>query len=93
MNRFAFPKLSHLGVALVIAFAMPAMASDAVTDQLQEAYAPYRSALFKTNGTSKPRCPHGDGRARLSVGFSAYASAGDRFVRHVAQARKAGEGI
>lgn len=78
MNRFAFPKLSHLGVALVIAYAMPAMASDAVTDQLQEAYAPYRSALFKTNGTSQP-----DALAAMQQTMAAWAKVQAQFATQV----------
>lgn len=41
-------------LALAAALALPAAAGDAVTDAMQAAYAPYRAALFRTNGKSQP---------------------------------------
>ena len=41
-------------LALAAAFAFPAFAADVVTDAVQSAYAPYRAALFRTNGKSQP---------------------------------------
>ena len=37
------------------------MAADPVTDAMQAAYAPYRAALFRTNGKSQPEAEQGDG--------------------------------
>jgi hypothetical protein len=54
MNHFSRIRISHLAMALFVGCANSAMASDAVTDLLQEAYVPYRAALFKTNGASQP---------------------------------------
>ena len=47
--------LSALSSALMLlALAGPAQAADAVTDAMQAAYAPYRVALFRTNGKAQP---------------------------------------
>ncbi len=59
-----------LGAAL----GAPAVAGDAVTDALQAAYAPYRAALFRTNGKSQPEAELAITQARL-----AWKSLGERF--------------
>jgi hypothetical protein len=41
--------LRGLLAALLCAAGLPALAADAVTDAMQQAYAPYRAALFQTN--------------------------------------------
>jgi len=46
------PLLTALSLSLGLA--VTAQASDAITDAMQTAYAPYRVALFSTNGKSQP---------------------------------------
>lgn len=41
-------------IAAMLAFVAPAQAGDAITDALQQAYVPYRAALFRTNSKSQP---------------------------------------
>lgn len=51
-------------LALAAALAAPALAADAVTDALQAAYAPYRAALFRTNGSSRTEAEQALAQAR-----------------------------
>jgi hypothetical protein len=50
--------MKHLPIAAALAMALatcaPARAADAATEAIQAAYAPYRVALFRTNGQSQP---------------------------------------
>lgn len=43
-----------------------AFAADPLTDAIQSAYAPYRAALFRTNGTSQPEAAEALAQARRS---------------------------
>ncbi len=61
-------------LAVAAAFAAPALAADAVTDALQAAYAPYRAALFRTNGSSRAEAEQALAQAR-----QAWKDVGDRF--------------
>jgi hypothetical protein len=57
------PRLGTL--ALLLALAWPAArAADVVTDAMQAAYAPYRAALFRTNGKSQPEAMQAIEQAR-----------------------------
>lgn len=48
------PLLSTLACTLLALAPWSAHAADAVTEAMQAAYAPYRAALFRTNGQSRP---------------------------------------
>jgi len=52
MTAFLRPIASSLVTAVSLVFAMSAWAADPVTDAMQQAYGPYRIALFKTNSGS-----------------------------------------
>jgi hypothetical protein len=53
LSRTPF-SLRSLVLALSLAASTSLWAADPVTDALQKAYAPYRAALYKTNGKSQP---------------------------------------
>lgn len=62
-------------LALAAAFAFPALAADVVTDAVQAAYAPYRAALFRTNGKSQPEAQQAIAQAQ-----QAWKGVTDRFA-------------
>lgn len=49
---------------LALALTAPVHAADVVTDAIQAAYAPYRAALFRTNGKSQPEAQQAVDQAR-----------------------------
>lgn len=53
--------------AAASAMATPAMAADAVTDALQKAYVPYRTALFRTNSKAQLESEQAIAQARLEL--------------------------
>lgn len=53
--------------AAASAMATPAMAADAVTDALQKAYVPYRTALFRTNSKAQAESEQAIAQARLEL--------------------------
>jgi hypothetical protein len=55
--------------------ALPAVAADPFTDAMQAAYAPYRAALFRTNGKSQPEAEQATTQAQ-----QAWKSLADRFA-------------
>ena len=57
-----FLRLSALTLATLVSVSAPA--ADAVTDAMQLAYAPYRAALFRTNGKSQPEAQQAIGQAQ-----------------------------
>ncbi len=63
-----------LALTLVLVGASSAYAADAVTDALHEAYAPYRVALFRTNGKSQS-----EAQQALTQAQSAWRSVAERF--------------
>jgi hypothetical protein len=68
----ALLRLSAL--TLAAALSLSAQAADAVTDAVQAAYAPYRAALFRTNGKSQP-----EAQAAIVQAQQAWQSVADRF--------------
>lgn len=78
MRRIRFPTATVLSLACLCAAVLPAAASDAVTDRLQEAYAPYRAALFKTNGNSQA-----DAQAALEQAQAAWTKIQAQFSSQV----------
>ena len=66
-------RLAALTLAATLSFA--ARADDAVTDALQAAYAPYRAALFRTNGKSQP-----DAQQAMSQAQAAWKGLSERFA-------------
>ncbi len=52
MTAFFRPLACSLLAAMSLATGLPAWAADPVTDAMQQAYGPYRAALFKTNSGS-----------------------------------------
>jgi hypothetical protein len=54
MSARIHPALKALALAALLSAAASAQAADPVTDAMQAANAPYRMALFKTNGKSQP---------------------------------------
>jgi hypothetical protein len=70
--------LTALALASVLASALmapPARAADAVTDAIQAAYLPYRTALFKTNASSQAESEQAvaDARAQFRAVAERYA--------------------
>jgi hypothetical protein len=61
-------------LTLAAALSLSAEAADAVTDAMQAAYAPYRAALFRTNGKSQP-----EAQAALVQAQQAWRNVADRF--------------
>jgi hypothetical protein len=59
--RMAGRWLGAFGLALI---AQAAWAADPLTDAIQSAYAPYRAALFRTNGSSQPEAAEAITQAR-----------------------------
>ncbi len=53
--------------AAASAIATPAMAADAVTDALQKAYVPYRTALFRTNSKAQAESEQAIAQARIEL--------------------------
>lgn len=53
--------------AAASAMATPAMAADAVTDALQKAYVPYRTALFRTNSKAQAESEQAIAQARVEL--------------------------
>ena len=53
-QRVTMTHLFHAGLLAAALAASPAWAADAVTDAIQAAYAPYRTALFRTNSNAQP---------------------------------------
>jgi len=53
MSKPSFLALKALSLAAALCTGTPAFAADPVTEAMQAANAPYRMALFKTNGTSQ----------------------------------------
>ncbi len=53
--------------AAASAMATPAMAADAVTDALQKAYVPYRTALFRTNSKAQAESEQAIAQARIEL--------------------------
>lgn len=53
MSRFLVRSVLANVVVVALLAATSVFAADAATEAMQAAYAPYRAALFKTNGTSK----------------------------------------
>ena len=53
-------------LALVFAWGVAAHAADVATDAIQSAYAPYRAALFRTNGKSQPEAQQALAQAQQS---------------------------
>lgn len=70
------PRLASLALALTLA--LPAAAGDVVTDAMQAAYAPYRAALFRTNGKSQPEAEQAIRQAQ-----QAWSGVRERFGRQV----------
>jgi hypothetical protein len=62
-------------LALAAAISLPAFAADVVTDAVQAAYAPYRAALFRTNGKSQPEAQQAVAQAQ-----QAWKGVTDRFA-------------
>ncbi len=60
--------------ALALACASLAQASDALTDAMQDAYAPYRMALFRTNGKSQS-----EAQQAITQAQQAWRSVAERF--------------
>jgi hypothetical protein len=60
------PLLSTTLLAMALALGTTARAADAVTDAMQSAYAPYRAALFRTNGASQAEAQQAIDQARLA---------------------------
>jgi len=58
--------LAALTASLATATATPASATDAVTDAMLAAYAPYRAALFRTNSKAQAESEQAVARARQS---------------------------
>lgn len=56
-------------------FAAPARAADPATDAMQAAYAPYRVALFRTNGKSQP-----ESEKAMADAMRAWAAVVERFA-------------
>ncbi len=54
------------GTVCLLAWNATAFAADALTDAMTAAYAPYRAALFKTNGQSQPEAEQAIVQARRS---------------------------
>ena len=52
------------GIACLLSMGAPAFAADALTDAIGTAYAPYRVALFRTNGQSRPEAEQAIVQAR-----------------------------
>lgn len=65
----------HLAVIAALAGTTQTLAADAVTDAMQSAYAPYRAALFRTNGKSVP-----DAQQAMAQAKSAWQSIADRYA-------------
>lgn len=63
-----------LAAAVLVLAPLATHAADVVTDALQQAYAPYRTALFKTNGKSQD-----ESRAALDAARAALAQVRTRF--------------
>lgn len=67
--------LLSTSLALVLALSAPAHAADAATEAMQSAYAPYRVALFRSNGTSQAEAQQALEQAR-----QAWQAVIDRFA-------------
>ena len=59
-------KTGIIAGACLLALNASAIAADALTEAMDAAYAPYRAALFKTNGQSQPEAEQAIGQARRS---------------------------
>jgi len=68
-------KLTSFSIVAACLLALPAVAADAFTDAMQAAYAPYRAALFRTNGKSQPEAEQATAQAQ-----QAWQSLSDRFA-------------
>lgn len=73
-RRHPRPLARWLALAVLAVAPLAAPAADMVTDALQQAYAPYRTALFKTNGKSQD-----EARAALDAARTALAHVRARF--------------
>lgn len=73
MKTLSLCRLSVL--PLVAAVSMSAAAADAVTDAMQSAYAPYRAALFRTNGKSQA-----DAQQAMAQAQQAWNGIAERFA-------------
>lgn len=60
---------------LALTLALPGQAADPATDALQQAYAPYRAALFRTNGQDR-----GEAERALSQAMRAWQQVSERFA-------------
>ncbi len=67
--KFVLPAL------LMLTLAWPSRAADPATDALQQAYGPYRAALFRTNGQDR-----GEAERALAQAQRAWQQVSDRFA-------------
>lgn len=74
MSAHTTPVLKALGLAIVLTFAAFAHAADPVTEAMQAANAPYRMALYKTNGKSQEEAKQAVVQAQKS-----WTQLGDQF--------------